>query len=348
MAAPYRLNPDEARALALQRHPPTFAARAAVIYDMTSDRLLLAQNAHTPLAPASLTKMMTALLVREHLNLEDVVVIPPEAARVPSPMRLRPGQQVTVRALLYGMMLPSDNAAAISLAHAAAGDVETFVQWMNEKAAQMALEHTHFVNPHGLDATGHVSTAWDLARIAAALLADPVLARIVATSEADVEGWHLINRNRLLSTRQDVIGVKTGTTLLAGECLVAAFREDGHIVITVVLGARDRYAVTEALWAYYRQTYAWVRLRLPPGAMNRILGPWGRRAFKEVAEPRVLLPRWAVKEVNIYRAIRKPRRTDHGWNWPTSAGRVIFRLGPHPLMDVDLMWKGEPNRRGSR
>ena len=341
MAAPYRLTPAEAQMLALQRRPPSFAARAAVVYDITTDRLLLAQNAHVPLAPASLTKMMTALLARQYLDLDDRVTIPQEVAQMPSPMRLRPGEQVSVRALLYGMMLTSDNAAAVALAQAAAGDVETFVQWMNERAADMGLENTRFVNPHGLDAAGHVSTAWDLARLARALLDDPVLADIVATREIQVGRWHLTNTNRLLFDREDVVGVKTGTTLLAGECLVAAFQEGDHTLITVVLGARDRYAVTEALWAYYRQTYAWTRLQLPPGNMNRVLGAWGERRFKAVAEPSVLLPRWALGNLTVYRQVQRPIATESGWNWPSSAGQAIFRLGPHPLKEVGLMWTGQ-------
>ncbi len=339
MAAPYRLTPGEARLLAELRHPPTFPARAAVIYDISTDRLLLAQNAHEPLAPASLTKMMTALVARRHLKPDGIVTVPEAVGDGLSPMRLQGGEQITVRALLYGMLMTSDNNAAVVLAQAAAGDVATFVAWMNEEAQRMGLEGTHFVNPHGLDAVGQVSTAWDLARVARALLADPLLARIVATREIDVEGRHLINRNELLWRRDDVVGVKTGTTLLAGECLVAAFREDGHTVITVVLGARDRYAVTEALWAYYGRVYARVRLRVPPGVMNRVLGPWGEARFKPVAEPWVLLPRWARDEIHLYRDVRVPTRAGETWHWPPSAGRVQFRLGPHPLRDVELMWE---------
>lgn len=341
VAAAYRLTPWEARLIAVQRHPPEFAARAAVIYDATLDRLLLAQDAHRPLAPASLTKMMTALVVRRRLSLDETVQIPPEALDGTSAMKLRPGERLRVRTLLYGMLMASDNVAAAVLARAAAGDTATFVSWMNEEAAAMGLEGTHFVNPHGMDAVGHVSTAWDLARIARALLADPVLARIVATREIELEGHRILNRNQLLFRHDNVVGVKTGTTVLAGECLVAAFQEDGHTVITVVLGARDRYAVTEALWAYYRRVYVWTQLRLPPGAMNRVIGPWGRRQFRARDDVWRLMPRWAWSNVRLLREVNLPTRASGAWRWPATAGKAVFTLGPYPIGELDLIWEDE-------
>lgn len=338
---PWMLTPDDARRLYLQRHPPEVPARAALVYDVDADRVLLAQDAHVPLPPASLTKLMTALVAREHLRLDQEVIVPPEALVPATRMGLRPGERVQVRTLLYGLLLPSGSDAAITLAVAAAGDVDTFVVWMNAKARDMGLENTHFANPHGLDAPGHVSTAWDLARIAQAVLDDPVLADIVATSEVTVGGYRFVNRNRLLREREDVVGVKTGTTPLAKECLVAAFRLGQHRVITVVLGSQDRYQATLQAWTYYREAYQWLTLRLPPGRMNRVLGSWGERAFRVERSAAVLMPRWEVGAVRPWREVIGPTLRDGVWVWPERAGRAYFYAGGAVLVELPLVWTGE-------
>lgn len=336
---PWYLSRTEARLLAKHRHPPTFPAKAALIFSVTGHRALLEQNAHVPLPPASLTKLMTALVVREHLHLEQMVTVPPEARVGESSMGLRPGQQVHVETLLYGLLLNSGNDAAVTLAIAAAGDEETFVQWMNEKAQEMGLEHTHFVNPHGLDAVEHVSTAWDLARIAEEVLEDPVLAQIVRTKEIHIDGWHLVNRNRLLGERRDVVGVKTGTTLLAGQCLIAAFEDHGHTIIIVVLGAQHRYDVVMALWQYYRSVYTWQRLDLPEGRVREIHKGKTVRRFRLAYTPWVLLPTWQARHVTVTWELSEPTPTDKGWIWPNPAGVAHFFTGERALQDIPLTWE---------
>jgi len=335
---PWLLTPDGVRWLHQQRHPPAVPARAAVIYDLDAGQVLLSQAAHTPMAPASLTKMMTALVVREHLPLDAQVDVPPQALVGGSTMGLRGGEHLSVRTLLYGMLLPSGNDAATALAIAAAGDVQTFVRWMNDRAAKMGLENTHFVNPHGLDAAGQVSTAWDMARIGQAVLEDPVLAQIVATPQIVVDGFRLVNRNQLLYGREDVVGLKTGTTPSAGESLAAAFRSGSHLVIVVVMGSQDRYGDTLRLWNYYTDTYAWVLLRLPPGDMNRLIGPWGTRWFDIVAPVPTFLPRWEAGALQVWRDVEMPDGQDGVWLWPQRAGAARFYAGAATLGEVALRW----------
>ncbi len=341
--SPWQLTPAEARAVQQQRHPPRFAARAVLLYDITTDRVLVSQNARTPLPPASLTKLMTALVVRRHMPLDEQVTVPAEALIGEAQMGLQAEETLSVEALLYGLLLTSGNDAAVTLAIASAGSVDTFVAWMNTMAQEMGLEGTRFVNPHGLDAPGHVSTAWDLAQIARAVLNDPVLAKIVATPEIEVGRFHLRNRNRLLGEREDVVGVKTGTTLLAGECLITAFRDGrGHVILTVVLGARDRYAVTLEMWNYYQQTYRWVSLRLPRGYMNRILGPWGKAQFKGKGTSGALVPAWMVRHLRIWRDVALPVWENGAWVWPPKAGRAVFTAGTYRVGEIELVWSTLP------
>ncbi len=334
------LSREEVRLLTAQRHPPVFPARAALIFEMDENRVLLDQNGHQPLPPASLTKLMTALVAREHLHLKQVVTVPEEAQVGEARMGLQPGQRVHVETLLYGLLLTSGNDAAMTLAVSAAGDEETFVRWMNEKARKLGLRHTHFVNPHGLDAVGHVSTARDLARIAQAVLQDPVLATIVRTREIRLDGWHLINRNTLLKERDDVIGVKTGTTLLAGQCLIAAFRDQGHTIITVVLGAQNRYTVTKALWRYYKEVYTWQRLDIPAGRVCEIHVGSVTRRFRPKHTLQVLLPRWQNRHIMFRWQMNVPVRTTAGWEWPPTAGNVRFYVDGRVLQEIPLVWDG--------
>jgi len=335
---PWLLSREEARLLVAQRHPPVFPARAALIFDMEDSRVLLDQNGREPLPPASLTKLMTALVAREHLHLKQTVTVPQAASVGESSMGLQPGQHVHVETLLYGLLLNSGNDAAITLAIAAAGDEKVFVHWMNKKAQELGLQHTHFLNPHGLDAAGHVSTARDLARIAQAVLQDPVLAQIVRTKEIHLDGWHLVNRNALLRERDNVIGVKTGTTLLAGQCLIAAFQDQGHTIITVVLGARDRYATTLALWNYYKDVYTWQRLDIPNGHIRELQAGTMMKRFQLKHTPQVLLPRWQARHL-IYRwQINEPVKMGDGWHWPSTPGQVHFYVDGDLLKQIPLVW----------
>ncbi|HEV7216814.1 MAG TPA: D-alanyl-D-alanine carboxypeptidase family protein, partial [Chloroflexota bacterium] len=254
-----------------QEQPPTVTAASALLLDDASGTLLWARRPQVRRAPASLTKMMTALVVRAADPVSSVFTISALAAATPgSRMNLVAGQRLTVQQLLYGLLLPSGNDAAVALAQGTAGSIPAFVAQMNARAAAMGLTGTHFVNPHGLDATDHYSTALDLANLGAAVLRDPVLAQIVRTPQEIIRAsdgqvlFDLQNLNQLLGVYPGVDGIKTGTTTAAGENLVVADVRDGHQVIAVVLGSADRYADARALldmgWADWR----WLQPQLPP------------------------------------------------------------------------------------
>ncbi len=215
--------------------------RAYVLLDTQTGRVLAQHNAHLPWAPASTTKILTALLVVESLDLSREVVVSrrAEAQRQGAVVGLRAGERRTVEELLYAMLLHSANDAAVALAEAVAGSVEGFVARMNRKAQRLGLRHTHFVNPHGLDHPQHRSTAYDLALLAQAALRNPAVARIVRTrtyAYRTAKGVRLLeNRNRLLANYPGANGVKTGWTAGSGPSLVASAQRGSRTLVAVVL-----------------------------------------------------------------------------------------------------------------
>jgi len=200
---------------------------------------------------ASTTKIMTAVLVLENLDLSAQVMVSAKAAATPEPSALlRTGDILTVEQLLYLLLLRSSNAAAAALAEACAGDVEAFVEQMNAKARELGLVDTHFVNPHGLDAAGHYSTALDMARLARYAMANQTFRRIVATKQYTIQlpgrskPTVITSTNKLLAMADWVDGIKTGLTPKAEQCLVGSGTKDGVSVISVVLGQ----PVPEVCW----------------------------------------------------------------------------------------------------
>ncbi|HHW42711.1 MAG TPA: D-alanyl-D-alanine carboxypeptidase [Desulfotomaculum sp.] len=236
--------------------PPRITADAAVLMDAATGQVLYAKNPHQPRPPASTTKILTALLALEGGRLDQVVTVSPEAAAVgESSMHLFPGEKMTLEQLLYGALLRSGNDACVAIAEHIAGNVNNFVWLMNRKARELGARHTHFVNPNGLPAAGHLSTAYDLALLTRYALRNHNFQRMVATryhgfGVPHYGEYHLHNTNRLLWSYRGADGVKTGTTSAAGMCLVASASRDGRQLITVVLHSDDRYGDTMALLDY--------------------------------------------------------------------------------------------------
>jgi D-alanyl-D-alanine carboxypeptidase (penicillin-binding protein 5/6) len=240
--------------------PPKITAASAIAVDIDADQVLYALAPDERRAPASTTKMATALVVRRHVeDLEGTTVTVEEGDTVEPPfstMGLQAGDVLTVQDLLYGLLLPSGNDAAKALARLVgaqlpggeADPIATFVQAMNDLCAELGAKNTTFVNPAGEDQEGHLSTARDLAILAGALLDDPALAEIVRTPSIEVTyGGEAERRLTLENTNQllgetGIIGVKTGSTDAAGGCLVvgAAYSERNRVVL-VVLGSDLEY-----------------------------------------------------------------------------------------------------------
>ena len=238
---------------------PSVSARGAVLYDASEGGagVLWEKNAHERMPMASTTKIMTALVAIESLPLTTAIQIPAAAVGVEgSSVYLREGEKQTLEALLYAMMLESANDAATAIAIAVAGSVEAFAELMNRRAADMGLGDTHFVNPHGLDAPEHFTSAYDLALIASEALKNPELRKIAGTYRSsmplgDESGARLlINHNRLLRSYPGAIGGKTGFTKKSGRCLVSAAERDGLRLVAVTLSAPDDWKDHECLLDY--------------------------------------------------------------------------------------------------
>jgi D-alanyl-D-alanine carboxypeptidase (penicillin-binding protein 5/6) len=202
----------------------------------------------TPRPNASTAKIMTALLTLENHETNEIVTIPPIADEIRgSTLGVKTGQQLSVRNMLYGLLLPSANDAAYALAVFDARSVGGFVKKMNERAASLGLKHTHFANPAGLDSDQQFMSPRDLAMLTLAALKNPTFATIVGTRTARITAldgttFDLKNTNEMLHYNANVFGVKTGTTDKAGECLVILFTERDRTYLLILLGSRERYA----------------------------------------------------------------------------------------------------------
>lgn len=233
-------------------------AKGAVVLDADTGRVIFAQNANLRLPMASTTKMMTALLTLEQERPDDYFIVDTAAIHVEgSSMGLCEGDSVSLRALAYGMLLPSGNDGANAAAVRIAGSKEAFVALMNERAALIGMEDTNFVTPSGLDDPRHSSTAYDMALLAREALQNADFADICSRSRAVVrygnppyDRW-LQNHNRLLKSCEGVVGVKTGFTDAAGRCLVSAAGRGGMRLIVVTLGCPDDWNTHAQLYDRY-------------------------------------------------------------------------------------------------
>ena len=227
---------------------------AAALMEANSGSFIFEDSADTRLPMASTTKIMTALVTLENCSLDELVTVPAEAVGVEgSSVYLRLGEILTVRDLLHGLMLASGNDAAVALAVHVAGSVPRFAEMMNARAAGMGLSDTRFVTPNGLDAEGHYTTARELCLIAREAMKDPDLREIVSARYYRTERGEtprtFNNKNRLLTSFEGAIGVKTGYTSSAGRCLVFAAERDGMLMIGVLLNCRPMFETASAMLA---------------------------------------------------------------------------------------------------
>ncbi len=227
-----------AAALLMAQPVSAISAEKAIVLDGCTGRVLFEKNADSQSLIASTTKIMTALLVCEQCNVLDRMRIPKEAVGIEgSSMYLKEGEVLTVQELLYGLMLHSGNDAAVALAIYCGGTVEGFAQLMNDKAHDLGMTNSHFVNPNGLDAPNHYSTARDLAILSAYAMENPIFARTVSCKSVKAGERYLTNHNKLLWRLPGANGVKTGYTKAAGRILVSGAKRDGRQLICVTINA---------------------------------------------------------------------------------------------------------------
>ena len=235
---------------------PTVSAQSAVLYDPLSGQVLYARNAQEPMGMASTTKIMTALVALEQYDLDQIVVIEKAWTNIEgSSMYLKAGEKLTVSDLLYGLLLASGNDAAVALAGLDPDGNAGFVEKMNQKAASLGLQNTHFENPSGLDGETHRTTALELAKLAACAMQNETFAEMAGTQQIQVAGRWLTNHNRLLR-EADACGIKTGYTKACGRCLVSAKEKNGRLLICVTLNDPDDWNDHKTLFEYGFSQYS--------------------------------------------------------------------------------------------
>ena len=244
--------------------PPVVRGEAYVVENATTGEVLAASDARERLPIASITKLMTALVALERVGLDEVVTVSRRTAAVgESTIHLRPGERIAVRDLLSAALVQSANDAANALAEHVGGSIPRFVELMNARARELGLTDTHFVNPNGLDAPGHVSSARDVTRLARVAMRKPFIRDTVKLVSATAAGRTLSTWNDLLTSHPRVFGVKTGHTSGAGWSQVAAVRGGGVTIYATLLGAETRDGRNEDLaalltWGLSRYRTAWV------------------------------------------------------------------------------------------
>ena len=234
---------------------PSIKASALYLVELKSGRVLLEKNATRRLPPASLTKLMTALVVMESASLQQVVQVDRRAIVHRSSLKLRAGEQFLLRDLLTAMLVTSANDACEAIAWHVGGDADRFVTKMNERARTLGLKDTRFANACGFDAPGHYSTAADLATLTEQALRAPAISMMVRTVTRDIVSVDGARQVSLHSTNEllldpDVTGVKTGYTSKAGRCLIASMFKDGHQLLLVGLNVTDRWEQATLLLRY--------------------------------------------------------------------------------------------------
>lgn len=250
---------------------PELTAESYIVYDVQTPSILTMKNERRRLFPASTTKMMTALVAMENYSLDTIVTITQEDDALGSSMNLHAGEQMTVANLLYGTLVKSGNDAAYALASAHPQGYNGFVLAMNARAQSLGMTSTEYGNVSGVEQgdQSNITTVRDTALLAAEGMKNPLFRQIVQTKRiviADVSGkskHDLTSTNELLGAVDGVIGIKTGWTDAAGECLVTYTSRNNHDVITVMLNSADRFGETRQLidWAF--TNFEWKTAELP-------------------------------------------------------------------------------------
>lgn len=261
------MKPLGSQPLAAKEPPLSISAEAASIIDVQSGRILWSHRGDEPMLIASTTKIMTAIVAIELGNLSDRVKVSTNAVgKEGSSIYLREGEEMSLHHLLYGLMLRSGNDAAVAIAEHIGGSEEGFAMLMNQKAEELGMTHSHFVNPHGLNAEGHYASANDLAKLTAYALKNPVFQEIVKTKVKKVpnpyEPWDRTwyNKNKMLSLYEGADGVKTGYTKLAGRALVSSATRGGRQIVAVTLNDGNDWIDHSRMLDYGFQQFELVQL----------------------------------------------------------------------------------------
>lgn len=239
-------------------------AKACVVFEANSGRLLFEKNKDQKLPEASTTKIMTALVVAENADINEVVVIPKQAVGIEgSSIYLREGEKLTIKELLYGLMLRSGNDCAVALALHVGKTINGFADMMNEKAKSLGCKSTNFTNPHGLPDDNHYTSAYDLGLISCETIKNPIVKEIVSAKNIKIsnDGYdyprYLKNKNKILTiyNYNGANGIKTGFTKKAGRCFVGSAERDGMQLVVVLLNCGPMFEESMQLMDCFFEQY---------------------------------------------------------------------------------------------
>lgn len=256
---------------------PDITARAAIVIDYSTGKILYQKNAYERRPPASTTKIMTAIVALERGTLKKLITVSDKASRVGgSSIWLAPGESHSLEDLLYGLLLSSGNDASVAVAEGLAGSEKKFALWMTQKAHALGARNSEFKNCTGLPEEGHLTTAYDLAVITRYALRNPVFGGMVKTRKKMIKWprhkWERVmyNHNKLLWRYEFADGVKTGYTRQAGKCLVSSATRDSQRLIVVVLNSKDTYRDSEKLLNYGFVNFRLVQIISPEENLGEI------------------------------------------------------------------------------
>ncbi len=318
------------------------SAQSAVVLDADTGATRFAHNADAVLPMASTTKIMTAIVAIEQGDLDRVYTVKPAYTQTEgSSMYLKPGERLTIRDTLYGLMLMSGNDAALAIAGECGGQ-EAFVQAMNDKAAALGLTHTHFENPNGLDGETHHTTARELAQLTAYALQNLDFREIVGTQTTTRAGRTMTNHNKMLALYEGAIGGKTGFTKKSGRCLVSAATRNGRTLVAVTLHDPDDWddhcaMLDQAFAAYapetlHRAGQAVAEVPVEGGTAGQV----GLTALHDVTV--WLAPGEREQVTRTLRGRRFVYATVAGGDY---YGEVVYRLGGHILKTDALAYAAD-------
>jgi D-alanyl-D-alanine carboxypeptidase (penicillin-binding protein 5/6) len=216
--------------------------KSEIVEELSTGTTLFEKNSNKQLPMASTTKIMTALIIIEDCDLDEEIVVPDEAVGIEgSSIYLKKDEKISIKDLVYGLMLRSGNDCANTLAIHHSGNIKNFVIKMNEKAKEIGANDTNFTNPSGLPDENHYTTAKDLCLIARTAMQNETFRKVVATKNYNGKYRSFVNKNKLLNSVDGADGIKTGYTITAGRCLVSSATRNGMTVICVVLNCPDMY-----------------------------------------------------------------------------------------------------------
>lgn len=338
--------------------PPTLVAEASILIDGDTGQILYEMNAHRTLPPASITKLMTALLTIEALEPDETITFSRNAVmsieRGSSHIGMREGETITVNDALHGLLLMSANEVANGLAEAVSGSVEDFATDMNEKTAALGGLNTNFLNPHGLYDVSHYTTAYDMALITKELLRYDYFLEVMANYTYQIPATNLVDETRYLSQshkilnpnkgtkhyREDAIAGKSGFTTKSGYTLVTVAEQEGRRLIAVTLNtdANNLYTDTHKLLDYGFDSFHTAHIESDAFTIEKpFSGNQGGSALLTLAEPvSVHLPEGTIKETIIYQA-DLPDTVVPSIDIGDTVGHVTLKQNDRDLVTLKLM-----------